>query len=500
MAPSFHGLLNKLSPEPAKYEVVLSQLCDVVQEDTATGATAALVAIHCRAIAEPPFTSLYADLAADLLRALRRRVPTPALLSQVVRRCEDVHAKELQGATSDISAPRPALKGNMRFVAELYNRCLVPTELCATLLQSLLNADGEPSERAIDAAVTFFQVAGHAFEESAPEAEVTAIMARVEALQKSHSVPRARFAMLDVMELRATKWQSIRRTPSPTTTTPTPMPSPNSVPVSAPEPSLPSPPVAVMPPPPCSPTTPDMPSRRTPPQQRGGRSNTTRRNVDCPAVQRTVYAVGIDSALSERDLVAFLSQCGTLTRARLCGDTTNRCVYGFFEYQTRAGAEALMRRTKTKLGNYTINLSWARTPIRDARSERDTRLRVVDLSAANGMPCAAVRDSPLVDAGWTPQAQRPRQNTTVAHNVACAAPMIPSPQPHTNSGSPCSSYASGGSLSWADDEEEMDFTAPLPTGFAMYGLPAEPFQHHAHRLTACWADVDDEEVRWWCGQ
>ena len=81
---------------------------------------------------------------------------------------------------------------------------------------------------------------------------------------------------------------------------------------------------------------------------------------------RTVYVVGIDTSLPEKTLLDFVQSCGRLLKIRLCGDTNNRTIYGFFEYKTRREAQHMMDKDKTPLGKYILNCSWAKSAIRDA--------------------------------------------------------------------------------------------------------------------------------------
>eukprot|EP00755_Sulcionema_specki_P022773 Sspe_Gene.77320::Locus_48300_Transcript_1_1_Confidence_1.000_Length_1369::g.77320::m.77320 len=124
-----------------------------------------------------------------------------------------------------------------------------------------------------------------------------------------------------------------------------------------------------------------------------------------PAVRKTIYAVGIDSKLTEEEFLAFLSQCGKLEKARLCGDTSNPTVYGFFQYSTRAEAEALMAMSGMQLGNYILNLSWARAAIRDTRSQKDTR----DLLDKNRTAKVEVRQSVLTESNWQPRLKQTKK-------------------------------------------------------------------------------------------
>eukprot|EP01062_Namystynia_karyoxenos_P002706 TRINITY_DN1095_c0_g2_i1.p1 TRINITY_DN1095_c0_g2~~TRINITY_DN1095_c0_g2_i1.p1 ORF type:complete len:444 (+),score=21.90 TRINITY_DN1095_c0_g2_i1:80-1411(+) len=100
------------------------------------------------------------------------------------------------------------------------------------------------------------------------------------------------------------------------------------------------------------------------------------------ARDRTVYGVSIDSSLSERDLVSCLSSFGPLVKARLCGNTNNRTVYGFFEFQTKDAAQAIVDNERVQLGRYHAFFSWAKSKIRDKRTEKGTRMLDVSLAEA----------------------------------------------------------------------------------------------------------------------
>eukprot|EP01062_Namystynia_karyoxenos_P040276 TRINITY_DN2937_c7_g1_i1.p1 TRINITY_DN2937_c7_g1~~TRINITY_DN2937_c7_g1_i1.p1 ORF type:complete len:473 (+),score=118.50 TRINITY_DN2937_c7_g1_i1:91-1419(+) len=85
-------------------------------------------------------------------------------------------------------------------------------------------------------------------------------------------------------------------------------------------------------------------------------------------VNCTVHAVGIDSHLSEGELAAWLSECGTLKALRLCGDPRGPTLYGFFEFTSRDGAAAMVVRNHSELGKCRITTSWSREAIKQPLS------------------------------------------------------------------------------------------------------------------------------------
>ena len=85
------------------------------------------------------------------------------------------------------------------------------------------------------------------------------------------------------------------------------------------------------------------------------------------AKARTVYVCGIDTRISEQELLMLASQCGELSKVRLCGDRKNPTVFGFFEYKTVEEARRLVNLDQTKFGLFVLKISFAARSIRDPR-------------------------------------------------------------------------------------------------------------------------------------
>eukprot|EP00754_Rhynchopus_humris_P022416 Rhum_TRINITY_DN14790_c1_g1::Rhum_TRINITY_DN14790_c1_g1_i1::g.118063::m.118063 len=116
----------------------------------------------------------------------------------------------------------------------------------------------------------------------------------------------------------------------------------------------------------------------------------------------TVYVVGIDASLPESELLCFIAQCGSIVKVRLCGDTSNRTIYGFFEFDSKDPAELLVSKSGSVLGNYTIHCSFARQAIRDlSHGPADSKIRTLNFEPKGGYEeQPSLRESVLNDPTW----------------------------------------------------------------------------------------------------
>ena len=116
----------------------------------------------------------------------------------------------------------------------------------------------------------------------------------------------------------------------------------------------------------------------------------------------TVYVVGIDASLPECELLCFIAQCGSIVKVRLCGDTSNRTIYGFFEFDSKDPAELLVSKSGSVLGNYTIHCSFARQAIRDlSHGPADSKIRTLNFEPKGGYEeQPSLRESVLNDPTW----------------------------------------------------------------------------------------------------
>lgn len=102
---------------------------------------------------------------------------------------------------------------------------------------------------------------------------------------------------------------------------------------------------------------------------------------------RTVHLRFLPLAMLQSELAAICTECGEYLRVRICGNSTNNqnWIYGFVEFATTSGADAMMRRSGMELNNgpgrppLRLKCNCAKQPIVD---------RVFhDADPATGNPC-----------------------------------------------------------------------------------------------------------------
>jgi RNA recognition motif-containing protein len=71
-------------------------------------------------------------------------------------------------------------------------------------------------------------------------------------------------------------------------------------------------------------------------------------------IHRTIYVSGIDSSMTEQNVVDYFSYCGQITNYKFCGDTSKPTRFAFFEYATFEGCITSMRMNGNMLGSSVI--------------------------------------------------------------------------------------------------------------------------------------------------
>eukprot|EP01027_Heterolobosea_sp_BB2_P008966 GEZU01013279.1.p1 GENE.GEZU01013279.1~~GEZU01013279.1.p1 ORF type:complete len:296 (-),score=21.25 GEZU01013279.1:38-925(-) len=80
-------------------------------------------------------------------------------------------------------------------------------------------------------------------------------------------------------------------------------------------------------------------------------------------VARTIYIKGIDSGITDQQLLEFFSYCGPVTNFRLCGDINYPTRFAFFEFQTPEAASAALSLSGAVLGRSALKISPSKTAI-----------------------------------------------------------------------------------------------------------------------------------------
>lgn len=78
---------------------------------------------------------------------------------------------------------------------------------------------------------------------------------------------------------------------------------------------------------------------------------------------RTIHIGNLCSHITEEQLIAFFSQCGTITNLKLAGDPSYPSRFGFIEFADPSQAMAACQLTGTDLGGKILKISLSKSPI-----------------------------------------------------------------------------------------------------------------------------------------
>eukprot|EP01063_Lacrimia_lanifica_P035485 TRINITY_DN676_c2_g2_i3.p1 TRINITY_DN676_c2_g2~~TRINITY_DN676_c2_g2_i3.p1 ORF type:complete len:724 (+),score=272.95 TRINITY_DN676_c2_g2_i3:88-2259(+) len=452
-AEGVQDVLNRMVPDPAQYDMLVEELVGLVLKEVEAGNADAMTELadklHRKAVVSTDMSMVYADSARDIVRLVKKRGGAfKEFSSSLIERCtamfEELKVLSLDDESEYLEDKTQKL-GNMQFIGELYARGIIPAEPMQLMLDELTGAECDlpPSTDNVEALRVFLLLSTPGSGDEIIDGALGAAKALYEAQQSSSRMKRL---LTDVLEAHSVLPKA-EEPPKPQPQPPQPQhyPAPHPAPPAGLEHSTSS-----FQDSPTTPTDyngyvssqnasfdlgrsvscdnntplsgsmgyypqqgPATPLQPPPPQTHQGREPRNRKKdvklyqlQQAARRERTVYVVGIDASLSEGELLSFIAQCGSLVKVRLCGDTTNRTIYGFFEFETKECAQNLVSKTGSTLGNYIIHCSFARQAIRDlSHGQADSKIRTLNFDQKPQLDNMC-RDSILNDPQWLSSKQR----------------------------------------------------------------------------------------------
>ncbi|KAH9559266.1 hypothetical protein CY35_06G048400 [Sphagnum magellanicum] len=222
------GILNKLTPE--KYDVLLEQMMQA-GISSAEILQGVISLIFDKAVLEPSFCSMYAQLCVNLSKELpefpaEQSGEKPVTFRRVLlNTCQEEFegADALRAEIRQMTKPEQVREradkeklvklrtlGNIKLIGELFKQKMLPEKIVHACIQELLGSDTKsiPAEENVEALCQLFSTVGKQLEESAmSRVAFDTYFARLKDISGSKSLPaRIKFMVRDILDLRSNKW------------------------------------------------------------------------------------------------------------------------------------------------------------------------------------------------------------------------------------------------------------------------------------------------------
>eukprot|EP00250_Pteridium_aquilinum_P011831 c20336_g1_i2 orf=506-3106(+) len=222
------GILNKLTPE--KFNLLVEQLLNA-GIDSAEILKGVISLVFDKAVLEPTFCPMYAEMCVHLSKALPE-FPSdeddgkPVTFRRILlNSCQEEFegADNLQAEIRQMTKPEQEVErfekeklvklrtlGNIRLIGELFKQKMIPEKIAHYCIQRLLGSDPKtpPAEENVEALCQLLATVGKELEESNKSTRPLELyFSHLKEYSASSRLPsRIRFLILNTIDLRANKW------------------------------------------------------------------------------------------------------------------------------------------------------------------------------------------------------------------------------------------------------------------------------------------------------
>ena len=236
------SILSRVTPQ--KYQELQKELMELPLKQTDDNELKEVVRVFFeKAVQEQTFSSLYANLVADVCRVtdaekelekeVRDKLLAYRMRRELLSTCQEEFQRPLQLSEDDKVDPltgkpleaeevefkRDRLKrrlcGNIKFVGELYKQRLVTDRVIGQVLRILVGDydESNPTKKetyVFEVFATLLKTAGVQCQQTYPEI-LNEMMGHAKRVEKSHPVARVRFQMMDLGDLSKKGWEMSKR-------------------------------------------------------------------------------------------------------------------------------------------------------------------------------------------------------------------------------------------------------------------------------------------------
>jgi len=230
------AILNKLTP--TNFEKLFEQ-GKAVNIDNAATLTGVVSQIFDRALMEPTYCEMYADLCSHLAEELPdfnednenltfKRILLNKCQEEFERgereQEEEANKADEEGQIKQSAEEREEKRvkarrrrlGNIRVIGELYKQKMLTERIMHACLQKLLGQYQDPDEEDLEALCILMSTIGEMIDHQKAKEHIDAYFDRMKALSNNmYLSSRVRFMLKDAIDLRMNKWQQRRKVEGP---------------------------------------------------------------------------------------------------------------------------------------------------------------------------------------------------------------------------------------------------------------------------------------------